>query len=65
MEKLSKDIIIGIANGILEENDIIAMHGTSIENAKSIMETGFNFDKTSMAILKSKNIVSLCRYGWK
>ena len=33
--------------------------------AEREMKTGFKFDKTSMAILKSKNIVSLCHYGWK
>lgn len=54
-----------IGEMLLSESDIIAKHGTSINNAMSILKTGFNYDKTSMAIQKTDNITRLCAYGWK
>ena len=65
MEKLSRERIIEIANGIFESSDVIGKHGTSVAKATSILETGFYYDKTSMAIQYSKNVVALCSYGWK
>ena len=65
MEKLSRERIIEIANSIFESSDVIAKHGTSVAKATSILETGFYYDKTSMAIQYSKNVVALCSYGWK
>lgn len=62
---MSKEIIEKIGEDIFSESDIIAKHGTTIANAKSIIETGFIFNKTSMVIQRSKNIVGLCTYGWK
>ena len=64
MEKLDRDIILSIGNSILAESDVVAMHGTSISNAKSIMETGFNYHRTSMVVAPN-DAVSLCTYGWK
>ena len=65
MRKLSKEEILEIAQKIFSGSDIIAKHGTSITNALSILETGFNYDKTSMVGQKSKDPVKLCSYGWK
>ena len=65
MEKHSKEKIIEIGKKILIESDIIAKHGTSISNALSILDTGFNFHRNSMVVQKSKDIGSLCAYGWK
>ena len=65
MEKLSKEQIENIGRIILQESDIVANHGTSVENGLSILETGFNFHRTSMVIHKDIDIVSLCTYGWK
>ena len=65
MEKMSKEQIQIIGQKILLESDIIAKHGTSIANGYSIMETGFNFNKTSMIIQKTDSVVGLCTYGWK
>lgn len=65
MEKLLKEDILKIAEGIFLNSDIIAKHGTSIENALSIIDTGFNYDKTSMVSQESKDPVILCSYGWK
>lgn len=65
MEKKTKEEIISIANSIFNDSDIIAKHGTSVANAVSILETGFNFDKTSMMGQKTKDPIKLCSYGWK
>lgn len=65
MRKLSKEEILEIVQKIFSGSDIIAKHGTSITNALSILETGFNYDKTSMVGQKSKDPVKLCSYGWK
>ena len=65
MEKLSKEQVLDVANNIFETCDIIAKHGTSISSAMSIIDTGFDFDKTSMVGQKSKDPVLLCSYGWK
>ena len=65
MESLPRSKVEEIALSILDNGDIIAKHGTSVENALSIIDTGFNFHRTSYVIQKSKNIEALCRYGWK
>ena len=65
MESLPKNQIIEIAKNIFNESDIIGKHGTSVANAKSIVETGFVFYRTSIAIQNGKSIVGLCSYGWK
>lgn len=65
MAKMDRETIEKIGEGIFAESDIIANHGTSIANAKSIIETGFRFYGTSMAIHKTKNVSALCTYGWK
>lgn len=65
MESLSRKTILKISQEILSNGDIIAKHGTSIDNAKRIMETGFNYNKTSFVIQKSSNIESLYNYMWK
>ena len=64
MDKLGRDEIEKIGNCILSESDIVATHGTSIENAQNIMNTGFRFNRTSM-IFQGDNVVNLCTYGWK
>jgi len=64
MEKLSREQIEQIGNTILSESDIIANHGTTINNGLSIMNTGLNFNRTSM-IINDGNIIKLCTYGWK
>ena len=65
MEKMSKEQIENIGKSILSESDVVALHGTSIENGLSILETGFNFTRTSMVICDSDDVISLCTYGWK
>ena len=65
MEKLPREKIIEKANEIFNTCDVVAKHGTSLKNAVSIMDTGFRFDKTSMAGQISKDPVKLCSYGWK
>lgn len=65
MKNMTRNEIEQIATNIIQTGDIIANHGTSIENAISIINTGFNFTRTSLAIQPSKNIESLCGYGWK
>lgn len=54
-----------IGEALLSESDIMAKHGTSIENAMSILETGFNYHRTSMVVQKNDSIAGLCAYGWK
>lgn len=65
MEKLPKETIIAIANSIFASSDIVASHGTSVDKAKSILATGFNYNGTSMVVFDEKNIYHLCSYGWK
>lgn len=65
MKKLSKEEIKNIGISILEESDIVANHGTSIQNGLSILETGFNFNRTSMIFHNSEDVINLCTYGWK
>lgn len=65
MESLLREQIEAIATSIFNHNDVIAMHGTSIKNALSILNTGFNFSRTSYVMLNNKNIKALCGYGWK
>ena len=65
MEKMSKEQIESIGKNIISESDVVANHGTSIENGMSIFETGFNFTRTSVVISNLSDIVSLCTYGWK
>ena len=65
MEKMPRNQIEEIGKDILSRTDIIAQHGTSIANAKSIMETGFNFTRTSYVINSKKDLILLCTYGWK
>ena len=54
-----------IGEMLLSESDIIAKHGTSIDKAMSILETGFNYRGTSMVIQRTDDIAELCAYGWK
>lgn len=65
MENMEREQIKKIASSILSSSDIIAKHGTSVSSGLSIMKTGFNFTRTSYVIDTSKNIESLCSYGWK
>ena len=65
MENMPRNQIEEIALSILNNGDIIAKHGTSIECAKSILETGFNYHRTSFVVQKTKDIEALCGYGWK
>ena len=65
MSKMDRKIIEKVGEDILSESDIIAKHGTSIANAKSIIETGFRFNRTSMVVQSTDNVVGLCTYGWK
>ena len=65
MEKLGREKILSIGNSILAESDVVAVHGTSISNADSIMNTGFNYNRTSMAFGNKDAVVGLCTYGWK
>lgn len=65
MEKLSRDEIERIGNDILENSAVVAKHGTSIACASSILDTGFNFHRTSYVVQISNNVVHLCSYGWK
>ena len=64
-DQAAKEQIIDIGNSILQESDIIANHGTSIENGLNILETDLKFNRTSMIINDTKDIISLCTYGWK
>ena len=65
MERMSKEQIEKMGKEILGESDLIAMHGTSLANGLSILDTGLNFHRTSMVIQENDDIVSLCTYGWK
>jgi len=65
MESMPKKQIEEIALNILDSGDIIAKHGTSVKNALSIINTGFDFHRTSFVMQISKSIESLCGYGWK
>ncbi len=65
MEKLLRKQVVEIANQVFDNCDIVAKHGTSLSSAVSIMETGFDYDKTSMIGQASKDPVKLCAYGWK
>lgn len=47
MENLPKEIIEKISQEIIKNGEIIAKHGTSVDKAKKIMETGFNYTRTS------------------
>ena len=57
--------IIAIATYILNSGDIIVKHGTTINKAKSILERGFDYHRTSFVLQLNKNIETLCNYGWK
>ena len=65
MENMPRERIAELATNILSSGDIVAKHGTSIENALSIINTGFNYQRTSFVIQTSKSIEALCGYGWK
>lgn len=65
MESMPRRQIENIASVILNSGDIIAKHGTSIEKALSILNEGFDFHRSSYAIQTSKDIETLCKYGWK
>lgn len=65
MENMPRKKIEEIATNILNNGDIVAKHGTSIENALSIINTGFNYHRTSFVMQSSKSIEALCGYGWK
>lgn len=65
MQNLPREKIIQIASSILSNGDIIAKHGTSVANAQSIINTGFNFNRTSFVMQTSKSVEALCGYGWK
>lgn len=62
---MSKNEILKIANEILDEG-VVAVHGTSIENAKSIMATGLNGNRTTYIVISGKRDPKvLATYGWK
>ena len=65
MQNLPREEIIQIANSILSNSDVIAKHGTSVANAQSIINTGFNYNRTSFVMQTSKSVEALCGYGWK
>lgn len=65
MENMPREKIVKIANTIFENGDIIANHVTSIKNAMSIINTGFDYHRTSFVVQKTKSIDCLCVYGWK
>ena len=65
MKNMPREKIEEIATNIFNNGDIVAKHGTSIENALSIMNTGFKYSRTSFVVQSSKSIESLCGYGWK
>lgn len=65
MKNLQRNKIEEIALTILNNGDITAKHGTSIENAMSIINTGFNYHRTSYVMQNKKDINLLCGYGWK
>ncbi len=65
MESMPREKIEEIALKILYSGDIIAKHGTSVKNALSIINTGFDFQRTSFVMQVSKKIEPLCGYGWK
>lgn len=65
MESIPREQIEAIATNIFDCSDIIAMHGTSVKNGLSILNAGFNFNKTSYVMLGNKSIKALCCYGWK
>lgn len=65
MEKFPKEKIIEVANEIFESCDVVAKHGTWFHKAMSIMETGLDYDKTTMAGQVSKDPIKLVSYGWK
>lgn len=65
MVKQDRCVIEETAKKILDSGDVFALHGTSIENALSIMETGYDFHRTSFVSLNEKSIVVMCSYGWK
>lgn len=54
-----------VGNEILSNNSVIAQHGTGHENAVSIMNTGFNYNKTSYILNSEKDFRRLCCYSWK
>lgn len=65
MENLPKEIIEKISQEIIKNGEIIAKHGTSVDKAKKIMETGFNYTRTSYVMQTDNNIEHLYSYGWK
>ena len=65
MDNMPRQEIIAIATSILNNGDIIVKHGTSINNAKNILEKGFDYHRTSFVWQMNKNIEALCNYGWK
>ena len=64
-KSMPKEEIIKIGDGIYERSDIVAVHGTSIASAKSIMASGLNFHRTTYRLAREKNTPKLCAYGWK
>ena len=65
MDSLPRETIERIAKEIIKTGDVIAKHGTSVENAKKIMQTGFNYNRTSYIMQTSDNLEALYGYGWK
>lgn len=62
---MSKEEILRIANEILEEG-VVAVHGTNLESARSIMATGLNGNRTTYIVFDGKrDPKALATYGWK
>lgn len=62
---MSREQIEQISGWILSNGDITAKHGTSIEKAKKIIETGFYWHRPSFIIQHDDNIEHLYGYAWK
>jgi len=63
---MNKEEILTIASIILSEENIVATHGTSIEHAKNIMETGLEVKRTTYVLYpKIRDPRMLATYGWK
>ena len=65
MKNMPREKIEQIAENILSNGDVLAKHGTTLNNAISIINTGFNYSRTSFVVQTSKNVEALCGYGWK
>lgn len=63
---MTKEQILVIATEIINEENVVAQHGTSIANAKSIMESGLNGNRTTYVVCKpDTSPIKVAIYGWK